>query len=452
MGRIWTRPRSASQASLLQHRVPQSADALRFSFGDLKLKPEYSKDCAFAYSFGTAEPEGLRRFHPIRSTEIYSLPTLTRHSFYTTWAGYVDVGDLTNYTGDEFTFVFVAQVSTGNTNGYYFDLNSPQRTILVQRHDNVQDFAVYRSGHGWGSFGDSTRFADGLLHAVVFTFQGPLVKAFVDGQYLGSVSHAAISLGATPILFARYNVSNNYFNNRQCEFAGCFSHYAPDETARELSRNPYGTIFDSANDAAFLFSVADAGNIVNVPSGAATYPGQVPSVVSTDKHIVNAPLGTMALTGQVPEAVATETAANTTNVPLGTMAIVGQVPQTVATGHRISNLPLGASAYTALVPTAVVDQRNMIEAPAGAITFTGLAPSLVVTTKHIVNMPVGALAIVGSDLQVISGDTLSLTQADLDAIAHAVWIQDRSSYTNTDTFGGWVNKKLLTVSKFLGLQ
>lgn len=46
----------------------------------------------------------------------------------------------------------------------------------------------------------------------------------------------------------------------------------------------------------------------------------------------------------------------------------------------------------------------------------------------------------------------SLTQGDIDNISSGVWEEDRTLHTTAGTFGEWVNNKLLTVSKFLGLS
>lgn len=46
----------------------------------------------------------------------------------------------------------------------------------------------------------------------------------------------------------------------------------------------------------------------------------------------------------------------------------------------------------------------------------------------------------------------SLTPGDLDDIADAVWDEPLAGHTTASTFGEWVQNKLLTVSKFLGLS
>ena len=46
----------------------------------------------------------------------------------------------------------------------------------------------------------------------------------------------------------------------------------------------------------------------------------------------------------------------------------------------------------------------------------------------------------------------TLTSADLDNIANAVWSELRAGYTNSATFGGFTQSKLLTVAKWLGLR
>ncbi len=46
----------------------------------------------------------------------------------------------------------------------------------------------------------------------------------------------------------------------------------------------------------------------------------------------------------------------------------------------------------------------------------------------------------------------SIGQGDLDNIADAVWDEAISGHTTSGTFGSWVQKKLLTVSKFIGLS
>ena len=50
------------------------------------------------------------------------------------------------------------------------------------------------------------------------------------------------------------------------------------------------------------------------------------------------------------------------------------------------------------------------------------------------------------------GAVVTLTQADLDAVANAVWSELRAGYTNSATFGGFTQSKLLTVAKWLGLR
>ena len=55
-------------------------------------------------------------------------------------------------------------------------------------------------------------------------------------------------------------------------------------------------------------------------------------------------------------------------------------------------------------------------------------------------------------MQGFEGIALSLSQADLDAIANAVWSELRVGYTNSATFGGFTQSKLLTVAKWLGLR
>lgn len=46
----------------------------------------------------------------------------------------------------------------------------------------------------------------------------------------------------------------------------------------------------------------------------------------------------------------------------------------------------------------------------------------------------------------------SIGQGDLDNIADAVWDEAISGHTTAGTFGEWVQKKLLTVAKFIGLN
>ena len=46
----------------------------------------------------------------------------------------------------------------------------------------------------------------------------------------------------------------------------------------------------------------------------------------------------------------------------------------------------------------------------------------------------------------------SLGQGDLDNIADAVWDESLTGHDTSGTFGEWVQKKLLTVSKFIGLN
>jgi len=52
----------------------------------------------------------------------------------------------------------------------------------------------------------------------------------------------------------------------------------------------------------------------------------------------------------------------------------------------------------------------------------------------------------------IRNESQSLGQGDLDNIADAVWDEPISGHTTSGTFGEWVQKKLLTVAKFIGLN
>lgn len=45
-----------------------------------------------------------------------------------------------------------------------------------------------------------------------------------------------------------------------------------------------------------------------------------------------------------------------------------------------------------------------------------------------------------------------ITEDDIDDIADAVWDEAISGHTSSGSFGEWVQKKLLTVAKFIGLQ
>jgi len=46
----------------------------------------------------------------------------------------------------------------------------------------------------------------------------------------------------------------------------------------------------------------------------------------------------------------------------------------------------------------------------------------------------------------------SLGQGDIDSIADAVWDESAGDHQTSGSFGHWVQKKLLTVSGFLGLK
>ena len=52
----------------------------------------------------------------------------------------------------------------------------------------------------------------------------------------------------------------------------------------------------------------------------------------------------------------------------------------------------------------------------------------------------------------IVNEQQSLSQGDIDNIADAVWDEPVADHTSAGSFGEWVRNKLLTVSKFIGLQ
>lgn len=52
----------------------------------------------------------------------------------------------------------------------------------------------------------------------------------------------------------------------------------------------------------------------------------------------------------------------------------------------------------------------------------------------------------------IVNEQQGLGQGDIDSIADAVWDEDTADHKTTGSFGHWVQKKLLTVSKFLSLK
>ena len=54
-------------------------------------------------------------------------------------------------------------------------------------------------------------------------------------------------------------------------------------------------------------------------------------------------------------------------------------------------------------------------------------------------------------LQIVSTGS-GVTEQDKLDIADRVWDEDITGHTNTDSFGWWIQKKLLTLSKYLGLK
>ena len=78
-------------------------------------------------------------------------------------------------------------------------------------------------------------------------------------------------------------------------------------------------------------------------------------------------------------------------------------------------------------------------------------------TKHLIARGIGfspgsVKYIVGHGLIPAVAAAATLNQTDLDNIAQAVWSELRAGYTDSTTFGGWVQTKLLTVAKWLGLR
>lgn len=282
----------------------------------------------------------------------------------------------------------------------------------------------------------------------------------------GSATSVDWGTASTDVHEVGYNPGSPTTNqNDKVVLAVFFSGALPEALAKSLSENPWQLF--KQNAPALYLSGAASGTTVAPGAGGYTLAGNAPTI--SQPHTVAPAAGAVVTLGYAPSLVQGVSVApgagavayagqapsiaqpNTVAPSVGAVTVLGYAPSiqqaagiypgagevvytgqtpTVSQPHTVAP---GVGAYDILGYAPTVSQAAGVAPLAGSIIVLGYAPSI--AQPHTVAPAAGAAAWLGYE-PTISQEAMMLTQADLDAIATAVWADPRA----------------LTLQKFMALK
>ena len=130
---------------------------------------------------------------------------------------------------------------------------------------------------------------------------------------------------------------------------------------------------------------------VAVPAGSMAITGQVPAIINNVDTAI--PLGSLTLTGFNPTIQAGGNV--TTDIPAGSMSVDGKIPTVTATDNKTVEIPAGSLSIGTFAPDVIVTDNKAVEVPAGTMTLTGFQPVADASDDKDVTIPVGSILLSG---------------------------------------------------------
>lgn len=281
---------------------------------------------------------------------------------------------------------------------------SADASIYAKHHDtstlrtyrvSMSAANIVRYGVGTGGGTQTTILSTSTLtndrwYTLSFTYDGVNMRLYVDGVEESSTAKTGtINSNDNELTTGcRYKLVYEEFFNGEIEFVHMLDRAHSADEVRRYVRDPYQVL--SYPDPISFYPVVAGGVTVNIPVGALSLTGQIPTIDASANLSVDVPVGALNLTGQAPTVVAGGDI--TVSIPLGSLDLTGQAPTALA--PSVVDIPLGALSLSAFAPTVDITDNQDINIPVGALSLLGFAP-VAALGPLTVDVPVGALSLTG---------------------------------------------------------